>query len=989
METTLNPAPGLTATITGRREVPRQHSENGNWHTQQEADRLPQDDEEIAFEAYDCKDPRSRSTPIDLTEVEDCDATNRHRTWKKPLQMSVTIVQQPTSTVLEAKRCHMTYVKQTCRCGFNSLHYGCTSSGKQTWQLTRSQCQGLWNPTLRPSLPKISEWYPRIPMKAFPHGQWSMVFFTRGNLSNGICENDNWKENGQTYENSYQFVTLQLTMEPVTGTYSFEDHSIRIRGMKAVYADRGLVDAIQGTIFWGQNIPTTCEEKAATIYTGMAKVYHPTVNQKNRQLNTRSIAIIADKEKKQYGAVMLKERHPICGVHDCYRTQTEHIFVCLRAQVRFNFSSAQDLELPNLDMATRINSGLITQALHTDDFAGQVNRALCQVDTEAQHGKLQAISGTGNPHALIQLFGVGHMVTAAGAVAYLTRCAPVEVRFNRQYPNCTVNIPVEVQRRNLTQRAFVNPLTMILQPTTAALPCSPLQMNMIKLGGQWYNMLPGELQPAPLRPLKLQTGKWQLSAEYSTNLDQDYGMFAPEVLEQHAQYMDTVLNREPIQAQIATTITSVVHRHPDRPLANLMPQMDPEQFTEALLNQYFPFLHTLGEAYNYIMGVLMLFAIVRVLLDSTLRTAAIIRVRGCGCHLISALCEGAYKATMLPFTYMKNAMLEVSTGQTLRPLDQRIHDEVVVLRADVNEIRAGMAMSRIGRVRSEPRLAQTLANIDPRGQPMNHVRESAHRVNIDRILRETTTARTGVHDNTWPNPYKDLSRQVHEERKHLDDDDQWEDVSDTESVAHGPYRRDRDPDTISNASEQSLLYKLGRSASKMSRSASQASLTALSVAGRATRKTGKGLHKVGKKIGKRLEREAKKQKDKLFQDGEKQMIQGLRSVKEKSDRKPTGNNKKTTHRDARARQGDRASQRVHSRQRSRSRQGRRPQSRQRSRSRQRSTSRYRPSAPRPQSRNRSRSTTRRANGTRSRSTARTQPRAASRYRSGSRQRSKR
>jgi hypothetical protein len=41
--------------------------------------------------------------------------------------------------------------------------------------------------------------------------------------------------------------------------------------------------------------------------------------------------------------------------------------------------------------------------------------------------RLEAIAGADNPDSLRQMLGRGHVITKSGAVAYVTRCNPVEV----------------------------------------------------------------------------------------------------------------------------------------------------------------------------------------------------------------------------------------------------------------------------------------------------------------------------------------------------------------------------------------------------------------------------------------------------------------------------------------------------------------------------------------------------------------------------------
>ena len=71
----------------------------------------------------------------------------------------------------------------------------------------------------------------------------------------------------------------------------------------------------------------------------------------------------------------------------------------------------------------------------------QVRYEICQSRRETAFVRLEAIAGADNPYSLLQVFGRGHTIAKSGAVAYVTRCQPVEV-LPRMSGNCTEEIPV-------------------------------------------------------------------------------------------------------------------------------------------------------------------------------------------------------------------------------------------------------------------------------------------------------------------------------------------------------------------------------------------------------------------------------------------------------------------------------------------------------------------------------------------------------------------
>ncbi len=67
----------------------------------------------------------------------------------------------------------------------------------------------------------------------------------------------------------------------------------------------------------------------------------------------------------------------------------------------------------------------------------QLRHKICQNRRKTAHVRLEAITGADNPYSLLQVFGRGNMIPTSGAVAYVTRCNPVEVLL-RVSLNCTI-----------------------------------------------------------------------------------------------------------------------------------------------------------------------------------------------------------------------------------------------------------------------------------------------------------------------------------------------------------------------------------------------------------------------------------------------------------------------------------------------------------------------------------------------------------------------
>jgi hypothetical protein len=80
---------------------------------------------------------------------------------------------------------------------------------------------------------------------------------------------------------------------------------------------------------------------------------------------------------------------------------------------------------------TRMESSIsflqMGSAMSLQEKIRQVHHEICQNRRQTASVRLEAITGADNPSSLIQVFRRGHIIAKSGAVAFVTRCNPVEV----------------------------------------------------------------------------------------------------------------------------------------------------------------------------------------------------------------------------------------------------------------------------------------------------------------------------------------------------------------------------------------------------------------------------------------------------------------------------------------------------------------------------------------------------------------------------------
>ncbi len=112
--------------------------------------------------------------------------------------------------------------------------------------------------------------------------------------------------------------------------------------------------------------------------------------------------------------------------------------------------------------------------------------------------RLEAIAGADNPYSLLQVFERGHMITKSRAVAYVTRCNPVEV-LPRVSSNCTEEIPITWNGTSL----YVDPISYVIKSAASSTRCNEIAPPRWKIAGRWYCAYPSIRECAPPRDLPM------------------------------------------------------------------------------------------------------------------------------------------------------------------------------------------------------------------------------------------------------------------------------------------------------------------------------------------------------------------------------------------------------------------------------------------------------------------------------------------------------
>ena len=607
--------------------------------------------------AYDCsQNEKAHIVTLDLTGPADCPDPEKDYLPQHPQQ--VQILQTDASVPVTAFRCQITVTRAVTRCGYDSLTYGTSyPEWEQQYEVTPAECRkaatdGSLEVDGQEHEVQVGE-------------VQNIVYHSHGShTADGSCETANFVSKGIAYEKSYELVQLRVAIEVIRGTIDLASGQVTfVNGIRANYKDQVLRDAYEGTLVW-EAVDPPCNATVSEVYFGASHMYE----KKGARSGDRSgsIIMVSGEKTQQYAGLVLKQPRSVCGVH-CHSTQVEGIVACLLRDwdtpiPRQSFKEYFDASLA--DIQTQISYLHVSNSLRFYNRIEELTADLCQVDRKRLYNKLQALSGASNQYALLDLYGPGHTVTVAGAVAYVTQCTPVEVTL-APYPNCTMEVPVLL---NGSTR-FADPYTWVLHEYGTEVVCNDIMPISWKINGVWMCASPTVHQcmsPVRLNATYRHDGSFT-QLELIKGIG--HGIFTQDQLERNRQFRVSQMSRSAVVQRITNAATggrSVSTTDETRGLGSVIPAEDLENIVDHIGAAFLPFWGFFGRSWIYVSGVFLFLAILKALLGVLMRTCVLYRRRGLGPWILWAVWETAFLVIYTPWRVVK-ATVKEATGANLPP----------------------------------------------------------------------------------------------------------------------------------------------------------------------------------------------------------------------------------------------------------------------------------------------------------------------------------
>ncbi len=388
-----------------------------------------------------------------------------------------------------------------------------------------------------------------------------------------------------------------------------------------------------------------------------------------------STVVVEHQDKDQAAGLELAESFILCG-HQAFRTHIKNIAVFVRKDDRMEVAQGRFSGKEGEADLTRLESGMsfmqVRASMSMKEKLRQVRGAICENRRDIARTRLEAVAGADNPYSLISIFGRGHLSIKAGGAVYVTRCSPVEV-IPRIHSNCTEEIPITINGQRSMIDAFMDPTSYVIRSAGSPIHCNDVAPPRYKVGGKWYCSYP-ELKECH-DPAMLPVNEVKIDPVEVNDIGLGKSIYTKEQLNEFARFQDSQGTRKAYLAETAELAYTGRTENGEWGLA--LSSAAQGSLIDIVGASFFPLYKVVGPMIFFLSLMLLVWGAFRLMVTVLIRVIVIVRCKGCGIWVLTALWGTLFQLAISPFSWMDAAMEGVGerVGQMMETEADREPDE--------------------------------------------------------------------------------------------------------------------------------------------------------------------------------------------------------------------------------------------------------------------------------------------------------------------------
>jgi hypothetical protein len=210
----------------------------------------------------------------------------------------------------------------------------------------------------------------------------------------------------------------------------------------------------------------------------------------------------------------------------------------------------------------------------------------------------------------------------------VTRCSPVEV-IPRTHSNCTEEIPITINGTG----AFVDPISYVIKSAGSPIHCNDVAPPRYKVGGKWYCSYP-ELKECH-DPTMLPVDEVKIDPVKVNDVGLGKSIYTKEQLDEFARFQDSQGTRKAYLAETAELAYTGRTENGEWGLA--LSSAAQGSLIDIVGASFFPLYKVVGPMIFFLSLMLLVWGAVRLMVTVLIRVIVIVRCKGCGIWVLTAL----------------------------------------------------------------------------------------------------------------------------------------------------------------------------------------------------------------------------------------------------------------------------------------------------------------------------------------------------------------
>ncbi|XP_043487840.1 uncharacterized protein LOC122514827 [Polistes fuscatus] len=332
-----------------------------------------------------------------------------------------------------------------------------------------------------------------------------------------------------------------------------------------------------------------------------------------------------------------------------------------------------------MDLFAYVNSKFVyVERHHRDQLEALYHSVLqqrCNLEQQVIRNALALAAILPDVFAYTVMKKPGYMAVIGGEVAHIIKCTPVPVKV-RHAGECYRELPVTYQNTSM----FLKPKSRILVSKGTEESCSALLPQEYLVEGVWYQLLPKPTyvkDPQILEPDTEVLWKYTDAGSLATS-----GIYTQADLDNLRDHVMFPIEQPSILNNIARGATGQKVQTETLNFMNFVSKNEFNKFAESVTSKVWNGLLKFGSVSAAILGVIFIFKIIKLVVDSILRGYALHTVYGWSIHLLGAI-WGSITGLLLQLKNSKDRRA-ASTETELREITTE-QSETVNSLADSNQ----------------------------------------------------------------------------------------------------------------------------------------------------------------------------------------------------------------------------------------------------------------------------------------------------------------